>query len=69
MDIERCSNTKCHRPFQVSEYKLQMPGTKEREDISCPYCGHTIARISNGFFRTSGLLPEQETEFNKTHPL
>lgn len=69
MEIERCSNEKCHRPFQVMEYKLQMPGTKEREDISCPHCGHTTTQISNGFFRTSALSPEQETEFNKSHPI
>lgn len=69
MEIERCNDAKCHRPFQIFEYKLQMPGTKEREDISCPYCGHTITRISNGFFRTHALSPEQEVEFNNTHPL
>ncbi len=51
MRIERCSNKDCNRPFEVSEYKLQMPGTKEREDISCPHCGYTYTQISNGFFR------------------
>jgi hypothetical protein len=46
-----------------------MPGTKERKDISCPHCGHTTTQISNGFFRTSALSPEQEAEFNNSHPV
>lgn len=69
MGIERCSNKDCNRPFEVSEYKLQMPGTKEREDISCPHCGYIYTQISNGFFRTHALSSEQEAEFNKANPI
>ena len=59
MAIETC--TDCKKPFCVSEVTLAMPGTKEKEDIDCPYC-HKLLRqqISNGFFRTSALTPEQE---------
>lgn len=46
-----------------------MPGTKEREDISCPHCGYTYTQISNGFFQTRAITPEQEEEFNRRNPL
>jgi len=69
MEIEGCSNTACRRPFEISEYGLQMPGTKEREDITCPHCGHTITRISNGFFRTHALSGEAEAQFNASNPI
>jgi DNA-directed RNA polymerase subunit RPC12/RpoP len=69
MIIERCGNEVCNRPFQVSEVGGQMPGTKEREDITCPYCGHTIMRISNGLFSTHALSAEQEAKFNAGHKL
>jgi DNA-directed RNA polymerase subunit RPC12/RpoP len=59
MDIEKCSNQECGKLFQLSEMKMAMPGTKEKEDISCPYCGHTITRMSNGVFRTHELSEEQ----------
>jgi endogenous inhibitor of DNA gyrase (YacG/DUF329 family) len=59
MAIETCPD--CQKPFDVSEVSLGMPGTKEKEDINCPHC-HKVLRqeISNGFFRTSALTPEQE---------
>lgn len=69
MGIERCSKDECRRPFQLSEIGGQMPGTKESEDISCPYCSHTITRRSNGFFQTHELSPEHEAEYNEQHPL
>lgn len=69
MNIERCSSQACRRPFDVSEFGGQMPGTKESEDITCPYCGHTITRRSNGVFNTHALSVEHETKFNAEHPL
>lgn len=69
MSIERCGNVECRRPFSVSEYGLQMPGTKEREDIICPHCGHIYKKISNGFFQTKSLTPEDEATFNITNPM
>ena len=69
MEIERCSNNACLRPFGVSEIGGQMPGSKEREDITCPYCHHTITCTSNGVFRTHALSSKQEAEFNAEHPL
>jgi len=68
MSVERCVSLQCRRPFYVSEYHLQMPGTKEREDITCPYCGHTYTRISNGFFQTRALTQEEESDFNLNNP-
>ena len=69
MRRERCKNLSCRRAFEVSEYGLQMPGTKEREDITCPHCGHTYTEISNGFFRTHTLSSTDEAEFNEKNPL
>jgi len=69
MSVERCENLQCKRPFFVSEYQLQMPGTKERENIACPNCGHTYTQVSNGFFQTKALSPQEESEFNTKNPL
>jgi len=69
MSIERCGNPECRRPFSVSEYSLQMPGTKEREDITCPNCGYTYTQVSNGFFQTKALSPQEEADFNARSPL
>ena len=51
--MEFCRN--CKEPFYVTEHHLAMPGTKEREPISCPYCGHTIYRITNGWWNVSAI--------------
>lgn len=67
MDIERCS--KCSHPFEITQFGGQMPGTKEREDITCPYCGHTIQRMCNGVWRTHALSKEQEERYNREHPI
>lgn len=69
MEIERCSNIDCRRPFEVSEFGGQMPGTKESEEITCPHCQHTITRRSNGVFRTYALSSEREKEYDLKHPL
>lgn len=69
MKIERCSKAGCQRPFEVSEFGGQMPGTKESEDITCPYCRHTITRRSNGMFQTHALSSEQEAKYNLENPL
>ncbi len=37
-----------------------MPGPRESEVISCPYCGDTFTRRSNGAFRTAELTPDAE---------
>lgn len=68
MDIERCSNSKSRRPFEISQIGGQMPGTKEPEDIRCPYCGHTIQRMCNGVWQTHALTAEKEAEYNREHP-
>ena len=64
MQVERCNSDKCRRPFSVREMGGQMPGTKESEEITCPYCNHTLTRRSNGFFKTNALSPDLEAEFN-----
>ncbi|GAJ65787.1 hypothetical protein JFPO14_contig00039-0013 [Edwardsiella piscicida] len=69
MEIERCSNVDCRRPFDVSEIGGRMPGTKEPEDITCPYCHHTITRRSNGVFQTHALSSAQEAKYNLESPL
>jgi len=69
MDIERCGSSTCRRPFSVSEIGGTMPGTKEPEDITCPHCGHTITRRSNGVFNTHALTAEQEVAYDKQNPL
>ena len=55
--MEKCES--CGKPFHVSENKLTMPGTKEREAITCPYCHHTIERITNGSWSVSPATAEE----------
>lgn len=55
-NVENCR--KCDEPFHIVEHKLGMPGTKEIEDITCPYCNHTITRSTNGSFRITALGEE-----------
>lgn len=57
-DVEKC--TSCNKNYQVSEVGGQMPGSKESEDITCPYCRNTITRRSNGSFRTHALPEDQQ---------
>lgn len=55
-NIEKCKE--CGEKFHVVEHKLAMPGTKEIEDIECPYCNHTITRSTSGSFRITALSEE-----------
>ncbi|MDG3084725.1 hypothetical protein P7F88_00910 [Vibrio hannami] len=57
-EIEKCSA--CNKKYEVSEIGGQMPGSKEPEEISCPYCGNTITRRSNGAFRTHALPEDKQ---------
>jgi DNA-directed RNA polymerase subunit RPC12/RpoP len=61
MSIQRCQS--CTKPFKVWEHKLDMPGTKEKEQITCPYCGHIIERMCNGWWNTSSLSKEEQQSF------
>ena len=65
MEIEKCQS--CGKPFKVWEHKLAMPGTKEKEPITCPYkeCGHTIQRTANGLWNTAELTEDQQKEYLK----
>lgn len=54
-EVEQCRNSECGKRYSVSEIGGKMPGTKESEDISCPYCGNVVTRRSNGSFITSKL--------------
>ncbi len=66
MEIEKCQS--CGKPFKVHEHKLPMPGTKEKEPITCPYddCGYTIQRTSNGYWETAELSEKQQLEYLKS---
>ena len=57
-ETERCQ--KCNKRFGVSELGGGMPGTKEREDITCPHCRYTIQRTSDGVFQTHALPEDKQ---------
>jgi DNA-directed RNA polymerase subunit RPC12/RpoP len=63
MRIEACVS--CTRPFEISEIGGGMPGTKESEDITCPYCDFTRTERSNGMFRTHKLSEEREKQWRE----
>lgn len=50
MRIEICKE--CNKRFSVTEMGAKLPGTKESEEIECPYCGYAFKERSNGVFRT-----------------
>jgi len=62
MEIETCSNRECGKKFELQEMGGQMPGTKEPEDIRCPYCGHTIQRMTNGMWQTHKLRDDPDAK-------
>jgi len=61
MNIETCVNPKCGKKFSYTEIGGGMPGTKESEECSCPYCG-TVAFTSriDGVFITSKIEQDDE---------
>jgi DNA-directed RNA polymerase subunit RPC12/RpoP len=61
MNIEKCQS--CSKPFGVSEHNLVMPGTKEKEPITCPYCFHTIYRTTNGWWNIYELTEQQQNDY------
>ena len=61
MAIEKCQS--CEKPFSVLEHKLAMPGTKEKEPITCPYCHHTIERMCNGWWIISSLSEKEQNDY------
>lgn len=59
-EVETCSNPSCGKKFGLSEIGGQMPGSKESEEITCPYCSYTVTRRSNGVFQTHELPKDQQ---------
>ena len=64
IEIDICP--KCNLPFEVSEEGGRMPGSKEPEEIRCPYdgCDGEFLRSSNGYFRTHKLSKDEIAEYN-----
>ena len=46
-----CQNKDCEGEYSISEFGGEMPGTKERENIQCPYCGEQSTEMCNGVWR------------------
>jgi DNA-directed RNA polymerase subunit RPC12/RpoP len=59
--MEKCES--CRKPFHVSEFRLGMPGTKEKEPITCPYCYHTIERTTNGTWNVREASEQEQKDF------
>ncbi|EGU30877.1 hypothetical protein VIBRN418_16361 [Vibrio sp. N418] len=59
-DIEQCPS--CKKNYEVKELGGNMPGSKESEEIRCPYqgCNHMFTRRSNGYFKTYKLPESQQ---------
>jgi len=64
-DIEACQ--RCGRPFEVDEIASGIPTAREKEPISCPYCGHTIERTTQGVWRSHKLSPADEAAWLAEH--
>lgn len=61
MNIANCVNEKCGKKFSYAEIGGRMPGTKESEECSCPYC-FTVAftKRIDGVFQTSKIEQDDE---------
>lgn len=60
MRVETCG--KCNKRYSVTEIGGGWPGSKEKEDIRCPYCGQTFTERSNGAFITHKLENDTDSE-------
>lgn len=50
LSIGRNTCSTCGKDFIVIEHKLVMPGTKDLESVSCPYCNAYNGEVFiNGF--------------------
>ena len=47
----------CGREFRVEVTTMGVAGGKDKEDITCPYCGH-----KNGYRMTSGFVNTYKIE-------
>ena len=67
MWIERCSNWRCRRPYQVNEFKDDhkdlFDGHLRPEQICCPHCGNNETRWTVSIFIVHALSPEEEQRF------
>ncbi|WP_151637864.1 hypothetical protein [Noviherbaspirillum aerium] len=70
MWIERCSNWRCRRPYQVNEFKGEdgnLFGDELRpEQVTCPHCGQSETRWTTSIFISHALSFEEEEHFQQT---
>ena len=61
VNIETCVNKACGKKFSYTEIGGGMPGTKDTEECTCPYCGTTAftSRIG-GVFISSKIKQDDE---------
>lgn len=53
----KCNN--CGKWFYVVEFPMGVPGGKEREEYSCPYCHQEAGHITtDGFVRVQKIEPQ-----------
>ena len=46
----------CGCKFHVLEFPMGVPGGKEKENIDCPWCNHTVEqKMTDGWFVTSKI--------------
>jgi DNA-directed RNA polymerase subunit RPC12/RpoP len=61
--MKKCEFASCGKPFHVIEHKLGMPGTREKEPITCPYCDHTIERMTDGWWHVAAATEKEISDF------
>ncbi|NEX63589.1 hypothetical protein [Noviherbaspirillum galbum] len=65
MKFQRCSSSRCGRPYQVNEFSGQAGGGTDTGVIICPHCGHTETRWCDSVFLVHALSAEQEAQFEQ----
>jgi len=62
-----CTCEKCNGVFKAEEVGPKMPGCKDKELITCPYCKANCGEhMANGWFQSFKLSKEEQDKHRKS---
>ncbi len=53
----------CAKPFMVWEQKTEITGMELLEPVTCPYCSHSVQKVSTSWWNTAALSAEEQQEY------
>lgn len=58
---EKVKCSECGKWFSVIEFPMGVPGGKEREEYSCPYCHQEVGyKMTDGYVRVEKIEPQPD---------